>query len=334
MIVVMDGAVKMELKNQLIDKSIEAFLMSLEIYNKPTISYRLEGCVFFLCNSWELLLKAKLIEDNVNIYYDNKKYRSITFNETVSKLFTNKSDPLRVNLETIASFRNQATHLIVPEMELIYLPLLASCVKNYSIKIEEYFGVKISDYLKTDFLAIFSSNNTTNINLDKYDTLIQSFFSDKAEEINNLHQVNQNDKFALGVNVTFSRVSNAQNADFTFYASNNPKNKNITYVDRQLDPNNTHTLSCRNLVNRIDILLKKDSIKFNYVTNNKSNNIFTTYCFDLIKRHYKIEDNCDYCYTFKNGNSTIKKYSEKLITYIISLILDNPNIIYDLKEKN
>lgn len=30
------------------EKSIEAFLLSLEIINKPTIKYRLEGCVFFL----------------------------------------------------------------------------------------------------------------------------------------------------------------------------------------------------------------------------------------------------------------------------------------------
>ena len=45
-----------ELINTLLDKSEEAFLMAIEIYNKPTISYRLEGFAFFICNAWELLL--------------------------------------------------------------------------------------------------------------------------------------------------------------------------------------------------------------------------------------------------------------------------------------
>lgn len=36
-----------ELKERLIDKSIEAFILGLEIYNKPTIKYRIEGFSFF-----------------------------------------------------------------------------------------------------------------------------------------------------------------------------------------------------------------------------------------------------------------------------------------------
>ena len=44
-----------ELINNMLDKSEEAFLMAIEIYNKPTIKYRLEGFAFFICNAWELL---------------------------------------------------------------------------------------------------------------------------------------------------------------------------------------------------------------------------------------------------------------------------------------
>lgn len=31
-----------EIKQNLVDKSVEAFIMGLEIYNKPTIKYRIE----------------------------------------------------------------------------------------------------------------------------------------------------------------------------------------------------------------------------------------------------------------------------------------------------
>lgn len=44
----------------LLEKSQEAFIMSVEIYNKPTIKYRVEGFSFFICNAWELMLKAYL----------------------------------------------------------------------------------------------------------------------------------------------------------------------------------------------------------------------------------------------------------------------------------
>lgn len=51
----------MEIRDLLLDKSKEAFLMAIEVYNKPTIRYRLEGFSFFICNAWELMLKAHII---------------------------------------------------------------------------------------------------------------------------------------------------------------------------------------------------------------------------------------------------------------------------------
>lgn len=52
----------MELTDRLVDKAKEAFVMAIEVYNKPTIRYRLEGFSFFICNAWELMLKAHLIK--------------------------------------------------------------------------------------------------------------------------------------------------------------------------------------------------------------------------------------------------------------------------------
>lgn len=57
-----------DLKSKLIDKSIEAFILGLEIYNKPTIKYRIEGFSFFICNAWELMLKAELMNRSISIY--------------------------------------------------------------------------------------------------------------------------------------------------------------------------------------------------------------------------------------------------------------------------
>ena len=86
-----------KLINDMLDKSEEAFLMAIEIYNKPTINYRLEGFAFFICNAWELLLKAKLLKEGKSIYYSDKPNRTISLFNCVSKIFTNDKDPIRKN---------------------------------------------------------------------------------------------------------------------------------------------------------------------------------------------------------------------------------------------
>ncbi|HEQ8459416.1 TPA: DUF3644 domain-containing protein, partial [Streptococcus pyogenes] len=59
------------LSERLVLKSIEAFIMGLEIYNKPTIKYRIEGFSFFICNAWELMLKAEMLNRGFSIYYSD-----------------------------------------------------------------------------------------------------------------------------------------------------------------------------------------------------------------------------------------------------------------------
>ena len=38
-------------KSKLIEKSKEAFILAIELYNKPTIKYRVEVFCFFICNA-------------------------------------------------------------------------------------------------------------------------------------------------------------------------------------------------------------------------------------------------------------------------------------------
>lgn len=47
-----------------VDKSVGAALSAIEIYNKPDFKYREETFSILMINSWELLLKAKIIQSN------------------------------------------------------------------------------------------------------------------------------------------------------------------------------------------------------------------------------------------------------------------------------
>ena len=61
-----------DLKRRLIDKSVEAYVLSLGIINRFTIEYRIETFCYLLCNARELLIEAKIIQDSHSgsaIYY-------------------------------------------------------------------------------------------------------------------------------------------------------------------------------------------------------------------------------------------------------------------------
>ena len=61
------GVDAMKSKTQeLLDKSIAAMVSAIEIYNKPNFLYRGETFSILAINSWELLLKAKMLHENNN----------------------------------------------------------------------------------------------------------------------------------------------------------------------------------------------------------------------------------------------------------------------------
>lgn len=144
------------LQEKLIEKSKEAFAMAIEIYNKPTIRYRVEGVSFFICNAWELMLKAHMInkfgEDS--IYYKDNRDRTITLENCMQKIFTNEKAPLRRNLAKIIELRNTSTHFVTEEYEMIYIPLFQACVLNFVEKMKEFHNVDMTEVIPQNFLTL------------------------------------------------------------------------------------------------------------------------------------------------------------------------------------
>lgn len=141
---------------KLLEKSMESFLMAIEVYNKPTIHYRVEGFSLFICNAWELLLKARMIDTlgENSIYYKDNPNRTLSLENCISKVFTNQKAPLRRNLEKIIELRNISTHFITEEYEMVYVPLFQSCVFNYTEKIQDFFCIDMSRRVPQNFLTL------------------------------------------------------------------------------------------------------------------------------------------------------------------------------------
>ena len=63
----------------LVNKAVQASLAAIEIYNKPDFQYREETFSILMLNTWELLLKARVVKEN------GGRFRAIEIWETVPR---------------------------------------------------------------------------------------------------------------------------------------------------------------------------------------------------------------------------------------------------------
>jgi len=90
-----------KLDEKLVEKSKEAFCLAIELYNKPTIKYRVEGFSHFICNAWELMLKAHMLNvlGESSIYYKDNHQRTLS----VSMKMLNEAEIIAKYPEPIAN---------------------------------------------------------------------------------------------------------------------------------------------------------------------------------------------------------------------------------------
>ena len=227
--------------NNMLDKSEEAFLMAIEIYNKPTIKYRLEGFAFFICNAWELLLKAKMIKDGKNIYYSDKPNTTISLFNCVKIIFTNDKDPIRKNLEILIGLRNTTTHYIIKEMDTIYLPFMQSNVLNYSQKLFEYFERDITEKINSSFMTLVVNNEeiTDEKILSNYGNNIFDRYIRIKNETQKIISDNSNEKLAIKIDLNVKIVKDKKDAKTTFRIAKDGEEP-IRIIKELKDTNLTH----------------------------------------------------------------------------------------------
>ena len=309
-----------EIKQKLVDKSIEAFIMGLKIYNKPTIKYRIEGFSFFICNAWELMLKAELLNRNEDIYYSDKSGRTLSLEPTIKKIYSDKNTRVRLNLEKIIELRNISTHFITEDYEAKYAPLFQACVLNFVNEIKRFHNIDISNYISQNFLTItanYEPLSNEQIRL-KYPPEIAERFIQQSNQIDVLTQEYDSDKFAIPIKQNLYITKKKDEADFVIAMASESPNK-VAIVKELKDPANTHKYAFNNVIAVVNNRLSKSNIKLGY------KNGFNSYVLNLFIEFYDIKSDNKYSYKHSLGNSTSYTYSERLIDFIINEIKKNPD---------
>lgn len=323
--------------DKLIDKSQEAFIVAIELYNKPTIRYRVEGFSFFICNSWELLLKAYMIKTfgNDSIYYkDSKQTKSL--NVCVKTVFTNAKDPLRQNLEKIIELRNTSTHFITEEYEQIYIPLFQSCVINYINKLLQFFEIDITDKLGSNFLTLSVKMDDLSLESIKarYPVNIANKIISTMTSIGKTIITVDNSKYAIPVRHDYYITKNPKQATATFSISKDAEHAAFIVKEmHDMKESCPHRMSdCIEIINKH---IRKHIPDFiNPAPSDESKrHIINQYIFNLFVKFYNLKQDDSYCYKYKNGQSTYYSYSNKAIQLILDCIKKDPkHIVQNLKN--
>lgn len=143
--------------SRLNDRADAALLAAVEIFNKPNFQYRDEAFSILTLNAWELLLKAKILQDSKNdlrsIYvYERRRTRSgslsrklyvrtnrsggahtIGLGEALSRLGSEVPTAVAVNLDALTEIRDNSTHFmnVGAELSELMLEIGTAAVRNY-----------------------------------------------------------------------------------------------------------------------------------------------------------------------------------------------------------
>lgn len=311
---------------KLIEKSKEAFLLAIEIYNKPSIKYRVEGFSFFICNSWELMLKAHMINKfgEKSIYYKDNPDRTITLENCIKKVFTNDKDPLKKNIEKIIELRNTSTHFITEEYEMVYIPLFQATVFNFIEKIQEFHHIDMTKFIPQNFLTLAVSIDSLNSDeiRAKYPPEIANRLISLNEELSPIINENNN-RFAIRVDHHYY-ITKDKNKATAIVKIDNAADTKVKVLKDLKDPNDTYKYSTKKCCDEINRRLIKASIgmKFNMCH------------FNLFSKYYSIKNNEKLCYTVKMFSQPQYCYSIQTIDFIVDEIKKDPeNIIDNLKKQ-
>ena len=226
-------AVEFDLQQQLVEKSLEAYILSLETINRITIKYRLESFCYLICNAWELLLKARILDLEKyegSIYYEQsegQKKRSLSLKDCLNKVMPNQNDPVRRNVERIEDLRDEAVHLVIAHIPLDIHSLFQAGVINFHKLSRSWFGLALAEKYPVGMLTIAYDVDPERSDLGNA-SLQRSLGKDAfaflsrycAEIRNELDQLQRTPEFAIGIEYKLALTKKADEADIILTQGN------------------------------------------------------------------------------------------------------------------
>lgn len=309
-----------KITKQLLKKSVESFLLALELFNKPTVGYRTESFAILFTNAWELLMKAYIFEKSdgrkLSIFRRKKpkqRRESITLDESLVKIFQDANDPVKRNIEYISEIRNTAVHLVVADLDPYFSRVFQAGVINYLAYLQNWFEVTLEKRLRPGLLSLVLDIHEPDIKFlkRKYNKEDFNTILNLMKQFKRLEKLGTQGTFSMKYTVAI--VRNPKKADFVI-TTGKTAGKQALIIEKPKDIDLTHPFNMTTALNEIQLRL---SSKVRFTSYD-----FQSYCF--VKGVKKTDKNE---YFWKSKYSGSGQYSQKFIDEIVSAVLaDSKNI--------
>jgi len=314
-----------KLTKKLLEKSKGSFVLALEVFNKPTVQYRVEAFSILFINAWEILLKARIYEINKgkksSIYYRkkrNKKRKSLSLDDCLKKIFPNHIDPIRKNIEYISEIRNASIHLILDELIPYFSRVFQSGIFNYIEFLNKWFGIQLTEYFSPGLISLVSdTENLKNLTVLKKH-LNKEDFRIVANWVSNFQKLEKlGNKATISIEHSFALIKNPRKADIVLSSGGNGEKAIVVNKFRDLETSYPYRRKEAMQIIKGSLDTK---IKF-------TNYYFEAYCF---VRGIKKNTRNEYCWKPKFSSP---RFSEKLVQELITFINSNPNKLNNIKKQ-
>ncbi len=296
-------------------------LAAIEIYNKPQIAYRDECFVILLINAWELILKAILSKNRQRIYYRkerNKPYRTFSISDALNKAgpFFPASvsfEPVNQNIRFLIRYRDNAIHFYnQPGFGVVIHGLAQTSITNYRDLVCGIFAKDIADEMTITLLPLSFGVQPDPIQFLKEASAEPSRSRAVAEFVRDIGSVTDafetrgidTARFLTQYRVKLVSVKKVKSSDVQVGMKPIAAPGEIAVVERRQDPNITHPLQQKHILEKIgpDLMGVR----------------FTSYTFQAIARKFRIKEKSHLCWRPANESES-PKYSMEIIAFLRKL---------------
>lgn len=321
---------------RLLEKSKEAFVLAVELYNRPSLRYHVEACSMFLCNAWELMLKAYMVRQYGfdSIYYNDRPDRTLSLSDCLKRIFTNEKDPLRVNMAEIIRLRNTQTHFITEEYEIFEGPFLQMGVKYYAEKLQELHSESVSELIPENHLVLTVRRDLINPETIRaqYEPRVASKLLERSSRLDQVLSRKGNEQAAAYYETNLRLVKRSRDADINVRVEATAE-QGVAIIKDVRESSTYYPYTAKGCIENVNARLERRKVTIFYNNEPKS---FNMWHFNLFSKVYNLKQSKEYSYdrSSRNEKNASYVYSERTIEFIVEQLARDPHdCIEKLKRK-
>lgn len=291
---------EIKIYRSLLKRSLDAFILSLEVYNRPSLGNRVEAFCILSVNAWELLLKAELIKSSGMDSVFKKNGHSICITDAINKRLQ-QNDPVKRNLDTLIELRDGAIHLLLPELQPELSRLFQANVLNYQQRYLKETGISPLAGQSVGMLSLVVDGPKSDISTIKenYGEMTANVAKEFLTRFHQATKDQNSNEFSISIDYKLTLTKSEKESDLSLGAGSQGSNAIIIRETR--DPDITHPYYQGSAIEKIN--------------NIQNDFVITRFSFTAIIKKHNIQKSkrSDMHYTIDNRH----RYSEKFIQWLV-----------------